>query len=104
MLNTGAIIVNDLCELRAPTDVRTVSRTRPQLTQPPRPASPRTAYYFPYFPSPSPAPERMDAVEFQESSSIVFEWTLRGLKNLFESRYVTPVSSSSRILNLFQQG
>lgn len=27
----------------------------------------------------------MDAVEFQESSSIVFEWTLRGLKNLFES-------------------
>ncbi|KAI0301112.1 hypothetical protein B0F90DRAFT_1719274 [Multifurca ochricompacta] len=27
----------------------------------------------------------MDAVEFQESNSIVFEWTLRGLKNLFES-------------------
>ncbi|KAH9002814.1 hypothetical protein EDB86DRAFT_2898257 [Lactarius hatsudake] len=27
----------------------------------------------------------MEAVEFQESNSIVFEWTLRGLKNLFES-------------------
>ncbi|KAI0252186.1 hypothetical protein BJV78DRAFT_1125024 [Lactifluus subvellereus] len=26
-----------------------------------------------------------DTVEFQESNSIVFEWTLRGLKNLFES-------------------
>ncbi len=30
----------------------------------------------------------MDAVEFQESNSITFEWTLRGLKNLFESRCV----------------
>jgi hypothetical protein len=30
----------------------------------------------------------MDEVEFQESNSIVFEWTLRGLKNLFESRCV----------------
>ena len=30
----------------------------------------------------------MDTAEFQESSSITFEWTLRGLKNLFESRYV----------------
>ncbi|KAI9462177.1 hypothetical protein F5148DRAFT_982826 [Russula earlei] len=27
----------------------------------------------------------MDIVEFQESSSITFEWTLRGLKTLFES-------------------
>ena len=38
----------------------------------------------------------MDAVEFQESNSIVFEWTLRGLKNLFESRWVLqpPVSSN----------
>lgn len=27
----------------------------------------------------------MEAVEFQESNSTVFEWTLRGLKNLFES-------------------
>src|SRR5712691_6928312 len=28
----------------------------------------------------------MDAAEYQESNSITFEWTLRGLKNLFESR------------------
>ncbi|KAH9980056.1 hypothetical protein BGW80DRAFT_1272964 [Lactifluus volemus] len=27
----------------------------------------------------------VDSVEYQESNSIVFEWTLRGLKNLFES-------------------
>jgi hypothetical protein len=27
----------------------------------------------------------MEAVEFQESNSITFEWTLRGLKALFES-------------------
>jgi hypothetical protein len=42
----------------------------------------------------------MDAVEFQESNSIVFEWTLRGLKNLFESRWVlqplcSPVATAS---------
>lgn len=48
-------------------------------------------YYLPYLPSIYPAPERMDAVEFQESNSIVFEWTLRGLKNLFESRWVQPL-------------
>jgi len=30
----------------------------------------------------------MDTAEFQESNSITFEWTLRGLKNLFESRCV----------------
>ena len=30
----------------------------------------------------------MDTVEFQESNSITFEWTLRGLKALFESRCV----------------
>ena len=32
--------------------------------------------------------KRMDTAEFQESNSITFEWTLRGLKNLFESRCV----------------
>lgn len=29
------------------------------------------------------------AAEFQESKSITFEWTLRGLKSLFESRCAT---------------
>ena len=28
----------------------------------------------------------MDAADFQESNPIMFEWTLRGLKDLFESR------------------
>jgi hypothetical protein len=37
----------------------------------------------------------MDEVEFQESNSIVFEWTLRGLKNLFESRCVCVLCMSS---------
>lgn len=30
----------------------------------------------------------MDAVEYQESTTVTLDWTLRGLKQLFDSRWV----------------
>ena len=52
-----------------------------------------------------PLGERMETVEFQESNSITFEWTLRGLKTLFESRCVLSRQVLSGSLTpTFQQG
>ena len=48
---------------------------------------PRRAPILSRYPSSSLTTVAMDDVqEFQESTTIKFEWTLRGLKQLFESR------------------
>ena len=49
---------------------------------------PRRAQVLSRNPSSSLTTVAMDDIqEFQESTTIKFEWTLRGLKQLFESRY-----------------